>query len=105
MSYKPPCNAFSQTKYHIRSKRPLPEAQRYSNSPQAHQRGEVEQRSLHQSFTPVATATEESPEPEPQPAPARGGGGLLSTATAAVNQEIQKNEAQRWEQVKGNVGV
>ena len=77
-------------------------------------------RSLHQSFTPATTSTEESAEPEPQPAPApapakSGGwwGGLLSTASAAVSQaqaavkEIQKNEeAQKWvDQVRGNVGM
>jgi Family of unknown function (DUF5427) len=73
-------------------------------------------RSLHQTFTPATTATEESPEPTPPAAPARSGGwwgGIVSTATAAVSQaqaavrEIQKNEeAQRYlEQVKGNVGA
>lgn len=80
-------------------------------------------RSLHQSFTPATTTTEDSGEtefqststPAPEPAKSGGGwwGGLLSTASAAMTQaqaavkEIQKNEeAQKWaEQVRGNVGA
>ena len=74
-------------------------------------------RSFHTSFTPSATSSDlqeaEKKNPVAQPAetvPAEAGGGwwggIFATASAAVKEIQQNEEAKRWaEQVKGNVGA